>query len=375
MKILLVSTVPYGETIVGNGYIYTNTIDSLVRRGLGFKAAAIEIHYFNVESSKSISPISIHILKRNPLNKLLTSAAAFGVVNTETIKISSVIHCIAKSFDSVVWFGSAYDPLTVAFSRLNIPSFIFHVNDSIALYERLYLKSSWLRRWIASAHEKRLIKSLFSHIVYVSRDDYDFSSKHYGGEKSVLLPIGVKMDSNILCSQRSQNFTVIFSGNMSYRPNVDAALYLIQEVAPLMPNIKFRIVGDSPDIKILAAARPSGNIIITGRVSSVITELVKAGVMIVPIFDASGIKIKILEAMAVGLPVITTSHCVQSFPVTPPVLIANSPAEFANSIQALARDDMLWMQMHNKTRDFVRHYFSWDARTDKLLSLGGSKWP
>jgi glycosyltransferase involved in cell wall biosynthesis len=371
MKILLVSTVPYGETIVGNGYIYTNTIDSLVRRGLGFKAAAIEVHYSNAESSKSICPIIMHSLERNPLNKLLTSAAAFGVISPETIKISSVIHCIAKSFDSVVWFGSAYDPLTVAFSRLNIPNFIFHVNDSIALYERSYFKSSWLRRLIASAHEKRLIQSLFSRIVYVSRDDYNFASKHNGGAKLILLPIGVKMESTIMCTRGSKNFAVIFSGNMSYRPNVDAALYLIQEVAPLMPNIEFRIVGDSPDIKILAAARASGNIIITGRVSSVITELVKAGVMIVPIFDASGIKIKILEAMAVGLPVITTSHCVQSFPVTPPVLIANTPEEFANSIQALARDEMLWMLMHNKTRDFVRHYFSWDARTDKLLALGG----
>jgi len=371
MKTLLVSALRYGQTVVGPGYIYTNTIDSLVRRGQGDCVEAVEVCEAEADGERSgeESPVRTHVLRRKPLAKLQTWAAALGVIGPETRRLAVAIDRLARSFNMLVWFGSAYDPLTVALCRLRTARTIFHINDSIALYERV-VNRSCMRRWIASAYERRLIQSRFSKIVYVSRDDYDFAARHYGAGKLALIPVAVKFDVTAQCARGKDGFNVIISGNMSYGPNIAAALYVIREVAPLVADVAIRIVGTSPSDEVIAAARTVRNVTVTGWVPSVAGELLCAGAMLVPIFDASGIKIKILEAMAVGLPVITTGHCIQSFPVSPPVVIANTPAEFAKSIRELARDDTLWLRMHSESRDFVRQHFCWDARTDKLLSLG-----
>ncbi len=130
---------------------------------------------------------------------------------------------------------------------------------------------------------------------------------------------------------------LVFLGAMSYPPNVDAVAWFCDAIWPDVrarhPALKFMIVGRSPHRRIRALGRRPG-IIVTGEVADVRPYIARASAVIVPVRSGGGTRLKILEAMAMARPVISTTLGAEGLDVTDgvDVLLADTPADFARRI-------------------------------------------
>ena len=170
--------------------------------------------------------------------------------------------------------------------------------------------------------------------------------------------------------------TIVFSGAMSFAPNVEAVLWFSREVMPLLlarrPGVRFRIVGRDPSSAVMALAEDPA-IEVTGFVDDVRPWLAGSAVVVVPMVSGSGVKNKLLEAMAIGRPIVTTSLGVESLDIEPgrDLLVADDPATTAETIDRLLGDPEMQARLGAAARERVVAKYSWDAcaaRYDELYA-------
>ena len=155
---------------------------------------------------------------------------------------------------------------------------------------------------------------------------------------------------------------LLFIGGFKHRPNTDAVLYFIKEIFPLVkkaaPDITMEVVGSSPPDRI-RELRDEG-VTVTGYVPYTEPYLQKARVSIAPLRYGSGMKGKIGEAMAHGVPVVTTSVGAEGIGLVhgKTAFIADTPAEFAQHVVNLYSDDGLWSTMSENARLFIKNNYS-----------------
>jgi sugar transferase (PEP-CTERM/EpsH1 system associated) len=168
--------------------------------------------------------------------------------------------------------------------------------------------------------------------------------------------------------------TVVFVGDMSYFPNVEAVVFFAREILPIihrsMPNVRFLIVGRNP-ARSVQQLRQIHGVEVTGFVPDVRVYLAKAQVAVAPFTIAAGIQNKILEAMAYGLPVVATPRTAQglSASVVDMVETGNTPEELASKILLLLRDFPLARARGMESRRRVEDHYRWDRAMDCLLQL------
>lgn len=166
---------------------------------------------------------------------------------------------------------------------------------------------------------------------------------------------------------------VVFVGTMDYRPNVDAVEYFAKNVLPQIrkshAELKFVIVGRDPVSRVRRLARlPS--VVVTGTVAEVETYLAGSLAVVAPFRIAQGIQNKMLEALAIGKPIVSTSGPAKAIGAAhgETLLIADTAEEFASAIVSLFEDSRLRSRLSNGT-DFVRSKFSWQDKLNQLEGL------
>jgi glycosyltransferase involved in cell wall biosynthesis len=157
--------------------------------------------------------------------------------------------------------------------------------------------------------------------------------------------------------------TMLYLGSMSWGPNVAAARFLATEVLPAVrqaiPDVRLQIVGRDPlpEVKELQT-RPG--VEVTGGVPDVVPYLLGADILAVPLDAGGGTRLKILEAFAAGLPVVSTPVGSEGLEVIPDVhLRVSSRAQFAETITALLRDPAAGAQMAGQARRLARDVYDW----------------
>jgi sugar transferase (PEP-CTERM/EpsH1 system associated) len=168
--------------------------------------------------------------------------------------------------------------------------------------------------------------------------------------------------------------TLVVSGKMSYHANVTMALVLVNEILPLVwahkPKVKLWIVGKDPSNQIKKLARHPA-ITVTGTVADIRVYLRAATIAVAPIQYGAGIQNKVLEAMACGTPVISTSQAVSALEARPgqDLLVADQPAEFAETILALLDDREQQRKIGAAGRRYVEQHHNWDHVTANLEEM------
>jgi glycosyltransferase involved in cell wall biosynthesis len=181
------------------------------------------------------------------------------------------------------------------------------------------------------------------------------------------IPYGIDThpsDKIIQVKQRTEGM-IIFSGNMHHPPNVDGAMFFLQQILPLVlktyPNAKLWIVGASPDEKIREEARAFGDhVIIPGKVADLSEYIRQAMVSVCPVNLKIGVQTKILEALAWGTPVVTTSAgnsgiCGSS---GQDLWVEDNPKIFAERVVSLLKVEN-WEKISGSGRDLAYRKFSW----------------
>ena len=216
----------------------------------------------------------------------------------------------------------------------------------------------------------------FDKVITCSECDKQFLSY---SENVVVCPNGVDTDFFYFNeSTKVSSSDLCFLGNMGYFPNVDAVLFFVKKIFPLVKkkisNVKFYIVGINPPDCIRKLARKYQDVIVTGFVEDVRSYLKKAAVAVYPIRCGSGIQNKVLEAMASGTPVVATQYALEGIQVNPEehAIIADRPAEFASRTVELLADAGLRQRLATNARRLVEDVYDWDTYGRELETIYAS---
>jgi sugar transferase (PEP-CTERM/EpsH1 system associated) len=169
--------------------------------------------------------------------------------------------------------------------------------------------------------------------------------------------------------------TLLFTGTMDFRPNVDAVLWLAEAILPRLrrarPDLRCLVVGKSPDPRLLAAARRQPGLVVTGAVPDVRPYLARAAVYVVPMRMGSGVRLKVLEAMAAGVPVVSTPMGLEGIAATPGehAAVAETPEAFAGAVLRLLDDPAQRARQARQARALVEAGYDWDRLAPALPAL------
>jgi glycosyltransferase involved in cell wall biosynthesis len=168
--------------------------------------------------------------------------------------------------------------------------------------------------------------------------------------------------------------TVLFVGNFAHPPNRDAAIWLAGEIMPAVidrhPGARLRIVGTAPPPEVRALAGPGVEVV--ADAPSVLPHLDAAAVVLAPVRTGGGMRMKVLQAMAAGKAVVTTSRGTEGytgFDEEPPLLVADSEAEIAAATAALLGDEGRRRQLGERARAFAERHHSPTAWAERLTAV------
>ena len=184
-------------------------------------------------------------------------------------------------------------------------------------------------------------------------------------------PHGVTLDDDPADPDDREPGSIMFSGNMNYRPNVDAATYFVRQILPdiraRFPDVTFFIVGANPHSSVRALAKDP-SVTVTGEVDSIYSWLRRASVGVNPLRAGAGLQNKVLEGMACGLPLVVTPVANEGIMAVPGVhlLTAAGPSEFADAVVRLLERGDLRRKLGSAARNFIEENWSWDKHFDRL---------
>lgn len=263
-----------------------------------------------------------------------------------------------------------------AIEGVSHPARVLFLGDSLAmnLERSRRMRPFWLRPGIAwerrrvAAYEVEAARAFREAWVVspVDRDDL-----HARGAHNVrLVPHGVDERLFAVEPARAPEPRLMFLGNLSVPHNVDAAVYAAREVLPrvraVRPDATLWLVGAAPRPEVRALAELPG-VTVTGALPDLGPALAAAHVMVAPLRFSSGIQNKVLEAMAAGLPVVTTSGVASGVPGSERLLRAADDAEgLAREVLALLADPAAATAQAERARAHARAHFSWDALAREL---------
>jgi glycosyltransferase involved in cell wall biosynthesis len=171
-----------------------------------------------------------------------------------------------------------------------------------------------------------------------------------------------------------EKHTLIFPAPLAYFANLDAMEFFLQEVFPQIrsgcPQALLRITGRTDDVPLERLPQSEG-VILTGYLDDIRPAVAQSWVCVVPLRIGGGTRLKILEAMALGTPVVSTSKGAEGLAVTPgkDILIADTPAEFADAVLHLLSDESLRARLARSGRRLVEEQYSWPRCAQKLEHL------
>jgi polysaccharide biosynthesis protein PslH len=201
-------------------------------------------------------------------------------------------------------------------------------------------------------------------VTGITSVDHEYYVHLKGPDRAFLLPYGYQVTENDVSADqnREEPSDICFIGSMDWPPNIVAAGHLAREIMPLIwnviPDMKCFIVGKNPSKEVRALA--SEKVIVTGTVPSVREYYDRAVVVVVPVQEGSGVKIKLIEAMAFGKAVVTTSTGAAGINIEDgvQVRVANHPQKFADSVIDLVRDRAKRERLGKEARRFVVDHLS-----------------
>lgn len=187
------------------------------------------------------------------------------------------------------------------------------------------------------------------------------------------LRAGIEVATYPFVRRQRETATLLFIGNFRHSPNREGLLWLISQVMPLLlqrfPEIRLRVVG--PNDHLLGLPQPTPPWLdLCGPVEDVRTDLTQCAIFVCPVLSGSGVRVKLLEAFASGIPVVSTSIGAEGllYAADPVCLIADSPSEFASAILQLLSHPAEAEAITRAARSLVESDWDAKANTHKLVA-------
>lgn len=285
--------------------------------------------------------------------------------------------------------GGAYDLVLVEHSETGMfmktrdwPPAILDCHDIIA--------KPWYRKWqeaegavtrslrkiaclALSAGERRAAKK-FRVLLTRSRQDAEWARKWVAHEDIRILPHPAGADLRVSPGKEIPG-RILFLGAMGRQLNVDAAMFFYSKVFPSVrarfPEAQFWVVGGNPPAQLVELGGKDPSLRVTGYVEDIGESYASASIFVAPILIGGGIIVKILDAMAAGVPVVTTAYGNEGIEAVDgeDLFIADSPQDFSARVISLLADEDLRRRIGEGGREFVRSRFDRDIVMAKLETI------
>ena len=271
-------------------------------------------------------------------------------------------------------------------SRSQVPK-VMDFQDALSMNtERRMEQSRGLWHYILHFEFKMLRSTeynsfkIFDALTIISEPDSD-AIPHMRNSDIHIVPNGVDFDyftpqapsANSQLPTANSQYDIVFCGNMSYEPNIRAAQYLINQVMPFVwdkrPDTRVLLAGAYPRHNITSLASPQ--VTVSGYVDDIRECYASARIFAAPMQTGSGLQNKLLEAMSMKIPCVTTSIANASLHATPDhdVLVGDNPLQFAEHLLALLDDSDRRNTLAENGYRFVHDNYSWERSCEKLEQI------
>jgi glycosyltransferase involved in cell wall biosynthesis len=259
-----------------------------------------------------------------------------------------------------------------------IPASIDYMDSFSKGMERRKLQSSGIKRFIFGLEEKKLryyetyISKYFKNKFIISHQDKETFDPNIMRDIKVLLN-GV--DDTFFKRNESVDkiYDVVFTGNMSYPPNVDAVTTIAKKIMPIiwksLPEAKFLIAGASPNTQVKSLA--SDKVIVSGWIDDIRDAYNQGKVFVAPLKIGTGLQNKLLEAMCMEVPCITTQLANNALNAEPnkSIFIEETDIEFAEKAIFLLKNPDECKRITLNAYNFIKQNYNWGNITKKLESI------
>ncbi len=262
----------------------------------------------------------------------------------------------------------------VIYDALNAEADLQRVVAEVERASLVRAPAAWYSRIQARrlAEFERRVCNAVDTVIAVSDEDRVLLSKH-GGAPVTVMRNGIHVaDYHAPPVNMRRARTLVFTGKMDYRPNVDAVEWFCADVLPRarksLPDLQFKVVGKNPHPRLQALAQ-RGDFELTGWVESVLPHLHEAALYVVPLRMGSGTRLKILQAMAASCAVVSTAIGAAGLndDARGAIAIADDAESFAVSIVALLDDDKKRLDMGELARKQVLAHYDWKVLMPRLF--------
>lgn len=267
--------------------------------------------------------------------------------------------------------------------NINIPKTLDYQDVFSKNVERRIASSNWIMKFPLLLEYHRLLQyehdifGFFDNKIIISLPDRNLIP-HADKEKISVIPNGVDYQFFSPISKRKQ-YHLVFTGNMSYPPNIDSVEFLVKKILPIVhltnPKVNLLIAGANPHRKVLALK--SDTVTISGWVADMRLSYASAQIFIAPMRLGTGLQNKLLEAMSMQMPCITSELANEALGATPgkEILIGKSPEEYAHHILHLLEDAFFAKQLANNGYQLIYKNYDWEKTTSILekIMLSSSK--
>lgn len=286
-----------------------------------------------------------------------TRAARFDIIHVDTIGLASFVDLDRP-------------PAATVLTHHNIESMLMARRSQV---ESGRAARAFLAREAAKlAEAERRIPPRFDLNIVMSENDRSALAASAPDARSTVVPNGVDTDYFSPAPDR-ETPALIYGGGMNMFANRDAVMHFLAEVWPAIraarPDVRFFAVGQDPPRELVAMAERDAQIVVTGYVTDIRDYIAQAAVYVVPLRVGGGTRLKVLDAMAMGKAMVSTSLGCEGIGVTSGehLLIADTPQAFADATLMLLADPQRRMALGRAARALVEREYSWPVVGRQLL--------
>lgn len=326
---------------------------------------------------------SIHVFKLNSLLKYWNTLKMgltqkpFQVGYFYQKNLKKQIHKIIKNEKPDILYSQLVRTTEYIKDIHNIPKTLDYMDALSAGMDKRAQIANWIKKIPLQIEGNRLriyenkIFDYFDQHTIISEQDQKLIS-HPSNRSIQIIPNGIDdYFTQYDTSKIKKEYDLVFVGNLSYPPNIESCLFIVNEILPLFKKnnqtVKVLLSGANPSSKVLKL-KQNKNVTVIGWTKDIRENYVKGKIFIAPLFIGTGLQNKLLEAMSLGIPSITTSLANNALKAEPnkEILIANSANEFYNQICVILNDKELSDILIKKAQSFIRHEYNWKTSTNKI---------
>lgn len=236
------------------------------------------------------------------------------------------------------------------------------------------------RSLVVSPVDKKFLENLLPKMDITQMDRRGFPAprkmdrRGFPAPQIEVVSNGVDLDYFKPMSAEKDPHRLVFTGTISYFPNYDGILRFHREIFPLIkeaiPDTELYVVGSGPPKQIRKLAQGDG-VVVTGYVDDVRPYVSSSTVFVCPLRAATGLQNKILEAMAMGVPVVATPQALEGINAAPgrDIVVADNPNDFASEVIKLLKDAKLREELSARGRAVVEERYSWQKTGETLNQI------